>query len=213
MAEVNSQEKRQEDEQRQSDARFRFLAENQTDYAIFITDTEGKIIEWSKGAGHVFGYREEEAVGQPFSLIFTPKDREQGEPERELEASLEGHTQELRWHKHKDGSLLWVDGVITPVYDEQGIHTGYGKVARDFTDRKREQETLQAAYAKERRIAEALQRAMLVPLEENAFPGFAVASFHQAAWAEAEVSGDLYDAFLFGEGMAAFVIGDASGKG
>lgn len=92
MAEVNSQEKRQEDEQRQSDARFRFLAENQTDYAIFITDTEGKIIEWSKGAGHVFGYREEEAVGQPFSLIFTPKDREQGEPERELEASLEGHT-------------------------------------------------------------------------------------------------------------------------
>ena len=54
---------------------------------------------------------------------------------------------------------------------------------------------------------------MLVPLEEDAFPGFAVASFHQAAWEEAEVSGDIYDAFLFGEGMAAFILGDASGKG
>ena len=54
---------------------------------------------------------------------------------------------------------------------------------------------------------------MLVPLVEDDYPGFAVASFHQAAWAEAEVSGDIYDAFLFGEGMAAFIIGDSSGKG
>jgi len=212
---MNLQKKlREENKQRQSDARFRLLAENATDYAIFITDTQGIITEWTRGAEQVFGYTEAEAVGQPGSLIFTPEDRELGEPEREMKAALaDGRAWDIRWHRRKDGSLLWMDGVVTPVYDEIGVHIGYGKVARDFTDRKREQDALQVAYAKERRIAEALQRSMLVPLVEDDYPGFAVASFHQAAWAEAEVSGDLYDAFLFGEGMAAFVIGDASGKG
>jgi PAS domain S-box-containing protein len=215
MAETDPQETRQtENEQRHHDARFRLLVETMTDYAIFIINPQGTIIEWNSGATHVFGYTEAEALGQPFSLIFTPEDRQQGEPERELkEALAEGRTPDLRWHKHKDGSLIWIDGVIMPVYDEQRKLTGYGKVARDFTERKWEQEALQAAFAKERHIAEALQRAMLVPLVEDDYPGFAVASFHQAAWAEAEVSGDLYDAFLFGEGMAAFIVGDASGKG
>ena len=215
MTEMNPLETlRQDDEQRHSDTRFRLLVENMTDYAIFITDIQGNITEWNRGASRVFGYTQAEALGQHFSLIFTPEDREQGEPEEELTAALaDGHTQDVRWHKHKDGSLIWIDGVIAPVYDEQMLLTGYGKVARDFTDRKREQDALNDAYAKERRIAEALQRAMLVPLKEDDFPGFAVASLHQAAWAEAEVSGDLYDAFLFGEGMAAFIIGDSSGKG
>ena len=209
MAEANPQE-----DQRHSDARFRLLAENLTDHAIFITDTQGKIIEWSRGASQVFGYTEEEALGQPFSLIFTLEDIERGEHEKELTTAFaDGRALDERWHRRKSGSLLWINGVVTPIYDDQGTHTGYGKVGRDFTDRKREQDALQAAYDKERRIAEALQRAMLVPLEEDAFPGFAVASFHQAAWAEAEVGGDLYDAFLFGEGMAAFIIGDSSGKG
>ena len=126
-----------------SDEFFRLIVESVYDYAIFAIDPEGRIISWNPGAERIFGYTEEEAVGQSAGIIFTPEDREGGASEQELrKAAEEGRARDERWHVRRDGSRFWASGVVTPLRDEQGLLRGFVKVARDRTERKRVEETL-----------------------------------------------------------------------
>ena len=71
---------------------------------------------------------------------------------------------------------------------------------------------LEAAYRRERRIAETLQRSFL-PAVRLDVPGIEVAHLYQAALDEAKVGGDFYDVIDFGDGHVGLVMGDISGKG
>lgn len=74
-----------------SEELFRLMVKSVKDYAIFATDTEGRVISWNAGAERIFGYTEDEITGQSAIVIFTPEDREHGAPEQELsKASAEG---------------------------------------------------------------------------------------------------------------------------
>lgn len=68
-------------------------------------------------------------------------------------------------------------------------------------------------YLREKRIAETLQRSLLVMPRADAFSGLLVHSFYEPAWTEANVGGDFCDAFSLAGGKVALVVGDASGKG
>jgi len=46
------------------------------DYAIFMLDTEGLVRTWNKGAERLKFYAADEIVGKPFSIFYTPEDRE-----------------------------------------------------------------------------------------------------------------------------------------
>jgi serine phosphatase RsbU (regulator of sigma subunit) len=72
---------------------------------------------------------------------------------------------------------------------------------------------LRAAYERERRIAQVLQRPLLLSVAEDAVPGLSLATCYAPAWEEAEVGGDFLDVFPLPEGRFALVVGDASGKG
>ena len=122
---------REEDWKRDGENLFRLMVESMSDYSIFAIDTGGRILSWNKGAEEVFGYRKEEIVGESFAILFTPEDRSQGAPERELEnVRSSGRSDENRWHLRKDGSRLWVSGLVNPLKDEAGNLVGYVKVAR-----------------------------------------------------------------------------------
>jgi serine phosphatase RsbU (regulator of sigma subunit) len=82
-----------------------------------------------------------------------------------------------------------------------------------LAEREAVERRLAAAYAREKRIAETLQRSMLLKPRAGAFPGLAVDMIYEAAWDEAQVGGDFFDAFALGEGRVALVVGDVSGKG
>ena len=126
---------REEDRKRDGENLFRLMIESVSDYSIFAIDPWGRILSWNKGAEEVFGYREEEIVGESFAILFTPEDRSQGAPERELEnVRSNGRTGENRWHLRKDGSRLWVSGLVNPLKDETGNLIGYVKVARGATE-------------------------------------------------------------------------------
>lgn len=72
---------------------------------------------------------------------------------------------------------------------------------------------LRRSLARERRIAETLQRAMLIKPQAGAFPGLDVQAIYEPAWDEAMVGGDFFDAFALPDGRVGLVVGDVSGKG
>ena len=113
--------------------RYRQVIEQTEDFAIFTLGNDGRILTWNEGAERVLGYTEEEALGQPCDIIFTPEDREQGAPEQEREvARREGRAPDERWHLRKDGSRFWGSGILTALYDA-GNPDGFTKILRDLT--------------------------------------------------------------------------------
>jgi two-component system, chemotaxis family, CheB/CheR fusion protein len=130
---------------RESEERLRLVVETAEDYAIIITDPEGRVVSWNKGAERMFGYSEPEMRGRPAALIFTPEDRAAGVPEREMRTADErGSASDERWHLRKDGTLFYVSGVMAALRD--GHTNGYAKIARDLTSQKRVQDELQRAW-------------------------------------------------------------------
>jgi serine phosphatase RsbU (regulator of sigma subunit) len=72
---------------------------------------------------------------------------------------------------------------------------------------------LQGAFDRELRIAQVLQRPLLLKVAEDAVAGLALATFYEPARSEAEVGGDFFDVVPLAGGRVALVVGDTCGKG
>ena len=70
--------RRAEDELRRSEERYRLLVEGVAEYAMIMTDADGRITTWNSGARKIFGRSEAESLGQPLALLFTEEDRAAG---------------------------------------------------------------------------------------------------------------------------------------
>lgn len=106
------------------------VAATAQDFAIITTDEIESIATWNAGAERIFGFTEEEMLGQPIAKIFTPEDQANGVPEREMRtAAEEGRAEDERWHRRKDGTRFYCIGVMTPL--EGGAGPGFAKIARD----------------------------------------------------------------------------------
>ncbi len=106
-------------------------------YGIVVMDRRGNIRTWNSGAENIFGYTNEEIIGRPISTLFTMDDRNHGVPERELDtARRKGRADDIRWHRRKDGTSFWADGVMTPILGAAGELAGYVKILRDATEQR-----------------------------------------------------------------------------
>lgn len=138
-----TERKRAEEALRQSEERFRLLVSEVTDYAILMLDPEGRIASWNAGAERIKGYKHDEIIGQHFSCFYPAEDVEQGKPAYELKVATEqGRFEDEGWRVRKDGSRFWANVVITALRDGTGRLRGFGKVTRDFTERKRAEEVM-----------------------------------------------------------------------
>jgi PAS domain S-box-containing protein len=130
----------------QSEQRFRMLVQGVRDYAIYMLDPDGTVSNWNAGAEAIKLYRADEIVGQHFSRFYTEGDRARGEPKRALETALrEGKYEKEAWRVRKDGTHFWASVVIDPIFDETGALTGFAKITRDITEKKRAEEELEEA--------------------------------------------------------------------
>ena len=106
-------------------------------YGIVVMDPRGNIRTWNSGAENIFGYKGAEIIGRPVSTLFTLDDQEHGVPERELEtARRKGRADDIRWHRRRDGTSFWADGVMTPIFGPSGELEGYVKILRDATEQR-----------------------------------------------------------------------------
>jgi PAS domain S-box-containing protein len=138
--------KQTEQKLRENEQRYRLLVEGVRDYAIFMLDPNGIINSWNEGAKRFKGYEDYEIIGKHFSTFYTAEDKLNGKPARELEiAKATGKYEEEGWRVRKNGSLFWANVVITAMYNERNELTGFSKVTRDLTDRRRTEEMLRAS--------------------------------------------------------------------
>ncbi|MFL6585056.1 MAG: PAS domain S-box protein [Chthoniobacterales bacterium] len=138
--------KRAQRAREETEERFRLLVEGARDYAMFLLDLDNRITFWSNGAERLFGWSPAEAEGETGALIFVREDKAKGEFEKEIGTAMqEGRAPDRRWHLRKDGSRLWVDGVLMRLDEADGSPRGFAKIARDATKQREDEEALRHA--------------------------------------------------------------------
>jgi PAS domain S-box-containing protein len=141
---------------RESEVKFRSVAQSAND-AIISADNSGNIIAWNMGAQTIFGYGEEEVLGQPATLLMPDRYRNAHEKGLERlrsagESRIIGKTVEFHGLR-KDGSEFPLELSLATWKTGQG--TFYTSIIRDVTERKRAEDALQKAHDElEKRVEE-----------------------------------------------------------
>jgi PAS domain S-box-containing protein len=134
----------------ETEHRFRMLVEGVTDYAIFMLDPSGNIVNWNLGAERIKGYKSDEIIGQHYSVFYTEEDRRRGLPEKAIAtAARTGKYESEGWRVRKDGSIFWANAVINTIEDADGCLLGFAKVTRDLTERRAAEERMRQAQKME----------------------------------------------------------------
>jgi PAS domain S-box-containing protein len=134
----------------ETERRFRLLVEGVTDYAIFMLDPAGHVVNWNAGAERINGYSAREIIDQHFSLFYTEQDRQNGLPQQVIEAAARtGRYEHEGWRVRKDGSLFWASAVVNAIHDSAGQLLGFAKITRDLTERRTTEERLRQAQKME----------------------------------------------------------------
>jgi len=127
----------------QSSELLQLLVDTIKDYAIIFLDNTGKVLTWNSAAERLKGWKADEIIGRNFSLFYPPEDVQKGKTAMELKvASEEGRFEDENWRVRKDGSRYWANVVITALRDKNGELRGFGKVTRDLTDRRQNEEKI-----------------------------------------------------------------------
>ncbi|MBU2008653.1 MAG: PAS domain S-box protein [Chloroflexi bacterium] len=158
--------KRMEQALRESERRYRLLAENVAD-VIWTVDMGLRFTFVTPSVTPLLGYAVEELLGKRMEEIMPPASfkltmealaeelaPEDGEPKsfgraRILEAEL----------KRKDGSSVWVERKVTVLRNQEGKPVGILGVSRDITERKRAEEELRESERKYRHLFDNLNDA------------------------------------------------------
>jgi PAS domain S-box-containing protein len=126
-------------EAEKNSARLAAIIESSDD-AIISKTLDGIITSWNKSAERTFGYNEEEMIGESI-LKLIPEDRKEEEP-KILSRLRNGERVEHFETKRvtKDNKILDLSLTISPIKDKHGNIIGLSKIARDISERKRDEQ-------------------------------------------------------------------------
>jgi two-component system CheB/CheR fusion protein len=117
-------------------------------HALLLLDVDGKVLSALGGVSEALRYEADELVGQSLERLFTPEDRALGLDRHELvTAAITGGSADDRWHLRKDGTRVWIDGVLSALRNAEGEVIGFAKVMRDRTDLRTQIEALENRVA------------------------------------------------------------------
>ncbi len=121
------------------------IVENSGD-AIVGEGMDGTVISWNRAAERLFGYQQDEVVGQPLAPLLLPQDR--WDEDRTLLQRVNSGASDVTsfdtLRLKRDGSVVEVSVTVSVIQDERGRVIGVAKLMRDVGERK----------AAERRLAQ-----------------------------------------------------------
>ncbi|UCD85789.1 MAG: PAS domain S-box protein [Deltaproteobacteria bacterium] len=160
--EVIADRKRVEDARRESEARYRLLAENITDVIWTFNPTLIKTTYISPSVEHLLGYTVKEAISQKLKELFAPDslkdvmsiiDEEQAIEKKKRKDYSRTRTLKLEM-KRKDGTTVWTEVKISALRDVDGQLVEILGVVRDITERRQAEEALRESESHYRLLAE-----------------------------------------------------------
>jgi two-component system CheB/CheR fusion protein len=105
--------------------------------AIISSDLDELITSWNEEAQRLFGYRADETIGKPITSLVPP---EQHDEELGIINRFRQGERIVRYDtigRRKDGTLLDISLSVSPIKDEKGQIIGASRIARDITERAR----------------------------------------------------------------------------
>jgi len=148
-------QRRIEGQLRAADALYARVVDSLQDHAVVLLDLEGRIRQWNRASGLLFGRSLEQVRGASADILHPPEDQGTGELQRALAQALEqGSSTRQRWMLHADGRRWRAESVITPLYDDAGAHSGFSAIVRDVTPAYQASEALRQAKEEAERANE-----------------------------------------------------------
>ncbi len=123
------------------------------DYALFLLDVNGRIVDWYSGATRIYGYSVDEATGKHVSFLYPGEESPSAELQQELNRSADtGHFGNEGWHIRKGGTRFWANVITMALKNEIGELQGFARIVRDFSERHERDEKLRRSRARARPI-------------------------------------------------------------
>lgn len=135
-----------EQAQRESDEKYRLIAENTSDL-IRLVNVDGTNSYASPSHLNVLGYSIDEVVGKRFDGIVHPDDKEYLNNIYQNHFPIGKKVKAEYRYRHKNGEWVWLEAQSTPVLDDAGNTSHFVVVSRVISERKQYEEQLkQMAY-------------------------------------------------------------------
>lgn len=120
---------------RESEERYRMLAENMRD-VIWTLSSSGRFTYVSPSVYHLRGYTPEEVLNQELHEVLTPASLEM--VQRGMQHTRPGDIGQFELEQPcKDGSTVWTESVVGPLLDADDQVTGWIGVSRNISERRR----------------------------------------------------------------------------
>lgn len=138
-----------------NDAICRRVIESIQGHVLFLLTREGAIASWTAEGERVLGHTAQEAIGQPFSILYPAADIANRKPIFALQvAASEGSFEEEAWRLRRDGTTFWAATTVTALKDESGMILGFAAVMKDLTRRRNEEEQLRVSEERTRLLVQ-----------------------------------------------------------
>ena len=157
-----TERKQIEEALRQSEKKYRLLADNVTD-VIWTRDMNLRLTYISPSVFNMLGFTVEEAMARTLDQIWSPDSLKRIHTVLQEELKIENSPHKDMYRsrtieaeaKCKDGSTIWTEATMSFLRDKKGNPTGIIGVSRDITERKRTEEALRQSEEKYRTVLEA----------------------------------------------------------
>ena len=166
------------------------FVESATDRAVFLTDTDGCVTAWLKGAENLLGWTAKEMIGKPVDCLYSGNDIAARQPAAERQSAIgEGPTRAEGWRVRKDGSEFAAETTIIALRNPDQSARGFGISVSDITARKAAEQALAHSELHVRSILATVPSAMVVIDEQGKMLSFSAAAEKLFGWAESDVIG------------------------